>query len=91
MHFLSDDVILRACAHQGQAQVEDETVLNLIYDERFASLMRVARTDGKLLLWNAGLAFTSSSSARYFLNKPVNEEDLSAETLEGGLFLNKIL
>ena len=39
-----DDVILRPCVHQGQAQVEDETLLNLIWDKRFVSLMRVART-----------------------------------------------
>ena len=60
----SDDVILRPCAHQGQAQVEDETLLNLIYDKRFASLMRVARTDLKPLLWNRAFDWTSSTSAR---------------------------
>ena len=82
---MNDDVIFLPCAQQGQMEVEDETPLSLIYDKCFASLMRVARTAWKPLLWNAALALTSSKSARYFLNKPENEEDLTAETLQGGL------
>ena len=56
-----------------------------IYDDCFAPLMRVARTDWKPLLWNAALALKSSKSAGYFLNKPENEEDLTAAALQGGL------
>ena len=83
---MNDEVIFLPCAQQGQMEVEDETPLSLMYDKCFASLMRVARTAWKPLLWNAALALTSSTSARYFLNKPENEGDLTAETLQGGLF-----
>ena len=82
---MNDDVIILPCAQRGQMEVEDEPPLSLIYDKCFASLMRVARTAWKPLLWDAALALTSSTSARYFLNKPKNEGDITAETLQGGL------
>ena len=63
---MTDQVIMLPGAYQGHAQVVDEKLTTLIYDERFASLMRVARTDWKPLLWNAALALTSSTTARYF-------------------------
>ena len=57
----------------------------LLYSDCVAPLLRVARTDWKPLLWNAALALKSSRSASYFLNKPENEEDLTASALQGGL------
>ena len=84
--YMNDEI----CFLQGEPEAEmknddEKPSTFLLYDDCFAPLMRVARTDWKPLLWNAALALKSSRSASYFLNKPENEEDLTASALQGGL------
>ena len=83
---MSDNICFLHSEEEAEMKDDDEKPSTLfIYDACFAPLMRVARTDWKPLLWNAALALKSSKSAGYFLNKPENEEDLTASALQGGL------
>ena len=84
--YIKDDIVFLGSEKDVEMKLDDEKPpTSLLYGDFFKPLMRVARIDWKPLLWNAALALQSSKSASYFLNKPENEEDLTASTLQGGL------
>ena len=84
--YMKDDIVFLGSEEDVEMKLDNEKPpTSLLYEDCFKPLMRVARIDWKPLLWNAALALQSSKSASYFLNKPENEEDLTASTLQGGL------
>ena len=84
--YMKDDIVFLGSEKDVEMKLDNEKPpTSLLYEDCFKPLMRVARIDWKPLLWNAALALQSSKSASYFLNKPENEEDLTASTLQGGL------